>query len=70
MQALQKSPYRSRLQIVWRNPFPVRQEKGAGVLLLLARDRRVASRSSMRRLIKLFGLSALFVALWHVRSLP
>jgi len=64
MQAIRKSAYRSTLQIVWRNRFPVEREKRAGVLVLLARDQRLASRGWVQKLFRFCGLSALFEALW------
>jgi len=45
MQAIEKSAYRSTLQIVWRNRFPVRSEKREGVLVLVSKKQRFASRN-------------------------
>ena len=70
MQAIRKSAYRAKLQIVWRNRFPVRREKRAGVLLLVEKEQQIASNSWVQRLIRFFRLSVLCKALWHVRSLP
>jgi len=70
MQAIEKSAYRSTLQIVWRNRFPVRSEKREGVLVLVSKKQRFASRNWAPRLITLFGLTVLCKALWHVRSVP
>jgi len=70
MQAIQKSANTSTLQIVWRNRFPLRLEKRAGVLVLVSKKQRFASRNWASGLVTLFGLTVLCKALWHVRSLP
>jgi len=70
MQAIRKRVYKSRLQIVWRNRFPVRRERTVGVLVLVENGQRRASHSLVQRLVRFFGLSVLSEALWRVRSLP
>lgn len=65
MLAILKPAHRPRLEIVWRNWFPVRRERSSAALVALGRDGRFASANWLQKLITRCGLSSISGCLWH-----
>jgi hypothetical protein len=65
MLAIQKSVRRSKIELVWRNRFPVRWERSSGPPVLVVKNDRVATPNWLQSLIRFCGLVLDTKALWH-----
>jgi hypothetical protein len=59
MLAIHKSARRSKIEIVWRNRFPVRLERSSGPPVLVIRNARATTPTWLQSLIRFCGLSSI-----------